>query len=86
MNLWNTYDLRYCLNTTIYDLAWNYALNTWIQFTLHKFNLSQIIIDLSTQHNQTHTQIIEIMLFILEFHALNHSIIVRNVNNSLIYS
>ncbi len=32
---------------------------------------------LSTQHDQTHTQIIE-------FHALNYSIIVRNINDSLI--
>ncbi len=32
---------------------------------------------LSTKLDQTHAQIIEIMLFILEFHVLNHSIIVQ---------
>ena len=40
----------YCLNTTIYDLVWNYALNH-----MNPVYFAQIIIDLSTKQDQTHT-------------------------------
>ena len=45
----------YCLNTTIYDLAWNYALN---HMNLVYFAQTQFITNhnrLSTKQDQTHT-------------------------------